>query len=232
VKKTKNDDSSAKPAPGPMYALSGIARMGSVTPPPSEPGQPRPIVVVSGLPRSGTSMAMRMLDAGGMEIVTDGIRAADESNPKGYYEDERVKTLDKGADTSWLDGVRGKAVKIISFLLRDLPETHTYKVIFLHRNMAEVLASQRKMLQARGAPPDAIPDERMARGYREHLDTVKRLLAQRPCFEVLDLDYRDVVARPLEQATRIAQFVGGDLDVSQMASAVDEALYRQRGTSH
>jgi len=177
-------------------------------------------------------MAMRMLEAGGLEIVSDGIRAADESNPKGYYEDERVKTLDKGADTSWLDGVQGKAVKIISFLLRDLPEAHTYKVIFLHRDMAEVLASQRKMLDARGAAPDAIPDERMARGYREHLETVKRLLARRPCFEILDLNYRDVLANPIEASQRITQFLGIALNVPRMAGAVDETLHHNRVTTH
>src|ERR1700730_12387191 len=100
-----------------------------------------PIVVVSGTPRSGTSMAMKMLDAGGMPTLTDGIRAADESNPKGYYEFERVKELDKNGDIAWLSDARGNAVKIISFLLTFLPESFDYQVIFMDRDLDEVLAS-------------------------------------------------------------------------------------------
>src|SRR5437764_15261399 len=109
-----------------------------------------PIIVVSGLPRSGTSMAMKMLDAGGVGIVTDGVRTADESNPKGYYEFEPVKELDKNGDLSWLPGARGKAVKIISFLLTYLPDTFDYQVLFMNRDIDEVLASQNKMIAARG----------------------------------------------------------------------------------
>jgi hypothetical protein len=183
-----------------------------------------PIVVVSGLPRSGTSLAMSMLRAGGLEVVSDGVRPADESNPRGYHEDERVKTLDRETDKSWLEGARGKAIKIISFLLRDLPETNQYRVIFMHRNMDEVIASQRKML----GEVDSTTDQRLARGYEEHLSTVKHLLARRPCFAILDVRYEDVVARPLEQSERIARFVGTGLDVSRMAAAVDPALYRNR----
>ena len=108
----------------------------------------KPIVVVSGLPRSGTSMMMQMLEAGGLEILTDGRRTADESNPHGYYELERVKTLEKSEDTSWLTDARGKAVKIIAFLLRYLPENLNYKVIFVHRDMDEVLGVIARTLAA------------------------------------------------------------------------------------
>jgi hypothetical protein len=172
---------------------------------------------------------MSMLRAGGLEIMSDGVRVADESNPRGYHEYERVKTLDRDTDKSWLESARGKAIKIISFLLRDLPETNQYRVIFMHRNMDEVIASQRKMLSRTGAPEDSTAtDERLARGYADHLDTVRNLLARRPCFEVLDLKYEDLVASPLEQSERIARFVGTGLDVSRMAAAVDPALYRNR----
>ena len=189
----------------------------------------RPIVVVSGLPRSGTSMAMRMLEAGGLEVVSDGLRVADDSNPTGYYEDERVKELDKSADTSWLNEARGKAIKVISFLLRDLPDTNNYRVIFMHRPMGEVMMSQNAMLRARNERVDATTDDRLARQYEDHLRAVSALLARRPCFDVLEVNYGDVVGRPLEQAERMARFVGGPLDASKMAAAVDRALYRNRG---
>ena len=107
------------------------------------------IIVVSGLPRSGTSMMMRMLEAGGIEIMTDDQRAADVDHPRGYFELERVKELDKGGDKSWLDGARGKAIKIISFLLRELPPDYHCKVIFMRRGIDEIIASQNKMLERR-----------------------------------------------------------------------------------
>src|SRR4026209_2745330 len=95
----------------------------------------RPIVVVSGLPRSGTSMMMQMLQAGGLEILTDAVRTPDGSNPKGYFEFEAVKDLDKGQAPAWLAGARGKAVKIVSSLVRWLPESNDYQVIFMQRNL-------------------------------------------------------------------------------------------------
>jgi hypothetical protein len=113
-----------------------------------------PITVVSGLPRSGTSMMMQMLEAGGMQLLTDGVRQADEQNPKGYYELEAVKGLDKGEDTPWLADARGKAVKIISFLLTWLPDTYDYGVIFMERNLDEVVMSQNAMLRHRGHATD------------------------------------------------------------------------------
>lgn len=173
-------------------------------------------------------MVMGMLEAGGLEVVSDGVRAADDSNPRGYYEYERVKTLDKDADKSWLEEARGKAIKIISFLLRDLPDTNDYRVIFMHRPMAEVMTSQNAMLRARQERVDVTTDDRIARQYEDHLRAVKALFARRPCFDVLEVTYGDVVGRPLEQAERIARFVGDPLDASKMAAAVDRTLYRNR----
>ena len=186
-----------------------------------------PIVVVSGLPRSGTSMAMRMLDAAGVPLVTDGVRTADESNPNGYFEYERVKELDKGLDKTWLRSERGKAVKIISFLLRDLPETNDYRVIFMHRPMDEIIASQDAMLRARGEPVGAA-GAALAASYQKHLDEVRHLLERRPCFAVLDVGYRDTIDQPAEQAARMAVFLGRPLNIPAMAAAVDQALYRHR----
>jgi hypothetical protein len=191
----------------------------------------RPIVVVSGLPRSGTSMAMKMLDAGGLEVVTDGLRAADESNPKGYFELEAVKELDKNGDTAWLKNARGKAVKVISFLLTWLPEEHDYRVIFMQRDLDEVLASQNKMLVQRAETPGT-PEEdaRMRQHYEAHLAKVHRFLSGRSCFSVLRVDYRSALERPRDEAQRMNDFLGGGLDVDRMAQVGDPALYRNRNT--
>ena len=187
----------------------------------------RPIVVVSGLPRSGTSMAMRMLEAGGLPIVTDGLRRADTANPKGYYEFEPVKGLDKQGDTAWLADARGKAVKIISFLLTHLPESYDYRVVFMRRDLGEVGASQNQMLDARGKERGAA-DDRTSVLYAQHVEQVERFLRQRSCFSVLMVDYAAVVADPAGQAARINQFVGGGLDVERMATVAEPALYRNR----
>ena len=189
----------------------------------------QPIVVVSGLPRSGTSMTMQMLAAAGIAAVTDGIRAPSEDNPRGYFEDERVKRLyQKGGDRSWLSEARGKAIKIISFLLKHLPESNDYRIIFMDRDMEEMLMSQRTMLQAMGELPDGASDARMASAYTAHLNAVHELLSSRRCFEAITLNYGEVIASASEHASRIDQFLGGRLDVSKMAAAVDATLYRSR----
>jgi hypothetical protein len=189
----------------------------------------RPIVVVSGLPRSGTSMAMKMLHAGGLEVMTDGLRAADESNPKGYFELEAVKELDKSGNLAWLKDARGKVVKIISFLLTWLPEQHDYRVVFMQRDLHEVLASQNKMLVQRSeAPGTPEEDERMRQQYEKHLTKVHRFLASRRCFSVLRVDYRSALERPREEAQRMNEFIGGGLDIDRMTEVGDPALYRNR----
>ncbi|MGH9460844.1 MAG: sulfotransferase domain-containing protein [Vicinamibacteria bacterium] len=185
------------------------------------------LVVVSGLPRSGTSMTMQMLEAGGLSIATDGIRTPGEDNPKGYYEYERVKELDKGLDPSWLKEFRGKAIKIISFLLKDLPETNNYKVVFMRRNIHEVLASQAKMLANRGEANET-SDEKMLELYKDHLWKVDYLMKRRPCFELLNVEYKDVIENPRREAERLGEFLGNHVDVEKMAAAVDEKLYRNR----
>ena len=187
-----------------------------------------PVIVVSGLPRSGTSMLMSMLSAGGVPLVVDGVRTADEDNPKGYYELERVKALDKPGDTTWLGETRGKAIKIISFLLSDLPPTYDYKVIFLRRSLLEVLASQRKMLERRGEAPGETSDEDLADMFAAHLSKVERLMATRENYDVLYVEYRQAIDDPPQVADAINTFLGGQLDVAAMATAVDRQLYRNR----
>jgi ElaB/YqjD/DUF883 family membrane-anchored ribosome-binding protein len=186
-----------------------------------------PIIVVSGLPRSGTSMAMRMLEAGGLPLVTDGLRPADASNPRGYYEFEPVKDLDKPGDHAWLAGARGKGVKIISLLLTHLPERYDYQVVFMQRDLDEVLASQNQMLDSRGEAAGAA-DDRMRAVYQEHLTQVTRLMARRACFSTLFVNYAEVLAAPAAQAARVNAFVGGSLDAGRMASVADRSLHRHR----
>lgn len=186
-----------------------------------------PIIIVSGLPRSGTSMAMKMLEATGLEIVSDGIRAADEDNPKGYYELERVKDLAKENDFSWLADAKGRAIKIISYLLKELPADHNYKVLFMRRDLSEVLASQQKMLHRRGETSET-EDERMVELYENDLWKANYLLKHQPQFDHLDVHYRQVLEEPLQAATAINEFLGGHLDVEKMAAVVDPDLYRNR----
>ena len=190
----------------------------------------RPIVVVSGLPRSGTSMAMKMLEAGGLDIVTDNARTADEDNPKGYYEDERVLHLHKEGDKEWLSSARGKAIKIISFLLEHLPADNNYKVIFMRRHLDEVLASQSKMLERRGTEDD-IADADMRETYTNHLLKVKAVLRCRDHLEWLEVDYKGALENPRREAERIREFLGFEIDVDKMTGVVDERLYRNRAQS-
>ena len=191
----------------------------------------RPVIVVSGLPRSGTSMVMKMLEAGGLEVLTDGVRGADENNPNGYYELERVTRLNIDADRSWLAGARGKAIKIISFLLTYLPESNDYHVIFMHRNLDEVLRSQNAMLVQRGQPIGATSDENVHALYDKHVRQMKSFLGARRCFEVLDVEYAEVLAAPGDEAARMSRFLGRDLNVERMAAAVDRRLYRNRSSN-
>jgi len=189
----------------------------------------KPVVIVSGLPRSGTSMAMKMIEAGGMKLVVDNIRTADEDNPKGYYEDERVKDLAEIKDKGWLKNARGKVIKVVSSLLNHLPDDNRYKVVFMRRNLHEILASQTKMLDRRDEASHT-EDEALLEMYEAHLSKVEFQLRFRPNFEALYIDYADVVENPAAQAVRIADFVGGGLEVDRMAGAVDGSLYRNRRT--
>jgi hypothetical protein len=189
-----------------------------------------PIIVVSGLPRSGTSMAMKMLEAGGLAVTVDGIRTADEDNPKGYYEDERVKNLARDPDKSWLTRSRGRVIKVISYLLKELPGNNNYRVIFMRRELEEVLASQAKMLDRRGEDAGAA-DEKMREHFTNDLWKANYQLKHKPHFESVQIAYTDVLADPRGQAERINEFLGGGLDVDRMAGVVDESLYRNRAAA-
>lgn len=194
------------------------------------PRMENPIIVASGLPRSGTSMLMQMLRAGGLPVVTDGVRAPDEHNPRGYFEDERVKSLEKNA--SWLFEARGKAIKIVSPLLQYLPEGLSCVVLFMRRDLAEVTASQSRMLERLEAPPDADFHD-LETLLRAHLREVEQWIKDRPDTAGLFINHGEALRDPRRAAGTIRDFLQGlglnvRLDVEAMAAAVDPALQRQR----
>jgi hypothetical protein len=176
-----------------------------------------------------------MLEAGGLKVFIDNLRTADADNPDGYYEFERVKQLDKG-DTAWVKDARGQVVKVISALLEHLPPENEYRVLFMSRNLDEVLASQQKMLTRRAEDEDttageqmtSISDEEMARLFRKHLDTVDSWLKQQPNFAVLVVDYNEILIDPEPQTAAVNEFLGGTLNQERMAAVINPDLYRNR----
>ena len=187
----------------------------------------QPITIVSGLPRSGTSMMMKMLEAGGIPPLTDKLREADDDNPKGYYEFERVKKMDKG-DLAWLPDAEGKAVKIISALLKYLPADYEYKIIFIRRHIDEILASQRKMLVNRGEDADKMDDTQMADLFAKHVRATEQWIADQPNISVLYVHYSDILSDPQPQAEKVNAFLGSGLDIEEMTAVVDPSLYRNK----
>jgi hypothetical protein len=187
---------------------------------------PSGIIVVSGLPRSGTSMMMRMLVAAGLPALTDRARAPNEDNPLGYFELEAVKRT--RADPSWLDGAHGHAVKVVHVLLPDLPAGHAYRVLMMRRDMSEVLASQATMLKRAGKTPGVAPGA-LKRVYESQLAAAERWMRQTPGVTWIDVNYGDVIGAPPRECARVAGFLGLDEGaVQRMAGAIDPALYRNR----
>jgi hypothetical protein len=191
-------------------------------------GAGEPLVIVSGLPRSGTSMMMRMLEAGGLPIMSDGARGADVDNPKGYFEHERIKDLERETDKSYLREGRGKALKVISFLIPHLPDENDYRVVFMRRDLDEVLSSQDKMIQRLGTTDAAADREAMKEAYRNDIVRTRLLCRKRPNFQMIEIQYRVTIEDPAATARRVNEFLGGRLDEAAMRAAVDESLYRNR----
>lgn len=187
------------------------------------------ITIVSGLPRSGTSLLMKMLEAGGMTPLTDRLRAADVDNPNGYYEFERVKKLPQG-DTAWLAKAEGRVVKIIAALLPFLPDDHAYRVIFTQRDIREVLASQNKMLEHRGVI-QAASDGELAGIFEKHLLQVDHWIRTHPNVSRLDVNYNELMRNPAPIADQLRLFLDLELDSARMARVVDPSLYRQRAAA-
>ena len=185
------------------------------------------VVVVSGLPRSGTSMMMRMLAAGGVPLLSDGEREADRDNPHGYFELERVKRLERDPDRSWVRDARGHALKVVSPLLRWLPAGNAYRIVFMLRDLDEVIRSQNRMLERLGEP-NPVDDGRTRELYARHLDDVRRLMRRRPGVRWLDVRYDEAVLAPERVAAQVHAFLGLAGDVAPMARAIDGELYRNR----
>jgi hypothetical protein len=182
------------------------------------------IIVVSGLPRSGTSLMMQMLDSGGIDVVTDEVRSADTDNPRGYYELERVKQIQQ--DASWLPETRGKAFKMVSQLLYHLPSSERYRIVFMDRDLDEVLVSQEKMLERLGRP--AAPRDQIKRAFVTHLEKLHAWLPRQANMQLLRVSYNDLVQRSDLEVGRIGAFLGLSSNVHLMRGAIDPLLYRNR----
>jgi hypothetical protein len=189
----------------------------------------QPIIIVSGLPRSGTSMMMKMLAEGGLPIVTDKIRVADDDNPNGYFEWEIVKLLPQGKFT-WLQDAGGKVVKVISSLLEYLPSEYTYKVIFMERDLNEILTSQQKMLVNRHEV-SSLPNSEMELQFKNHLSAMRAWLVRQTNIEVLYVNFNILMADPEPVCKRIAELIGVPLNIDQMLSVPNEKLYRNRAVA-
>jgi hypothetical protein len=185
------------------------------------------VVVVSGLPRSGTSMLMAMLEAGGLPLMTDNRRQPDADNPRGYFEMESVKSLGEQSDRSWVRGARGRGIKVISYLLKELPADNFYRVLFARRDLDEVIRSQNVML-GRQNQPNPVDDAKALDLYRKHLVNVQVLMRTRRNFRMLEVAHRETLAEPRRTADAINAFLGGRLDAARMAAVVDRELYRNR----
>lgn len=186
----------------------------------------QPIVVVSGLPRSGTSMMMKMLAEAGLSVLTDELRRPDSDNPNGYFEFETVKQMSAG-NVTWLTDAGGKVIKVISALLEYLPSTYSYKIIFLERDLQEILASQRKMLVNRNEE-STVDDAEIAVQLQKHLSVVKPWLARQPNMEVLYVNYNALIANPAPFCEKIVGFLGLPLDAARMLTVPNKMLYRNR----
>ena len=173
-------------------------------------------------------MMMRMLQAGGIPTLTDASREADESNPHGYFEFAPTKAIDRDADLRWLEDAKGRAVKLVSPLLEYLPPRYNYRIIFMQRDLREVVASQNAMLARRGESPSGVSDADLVARFEAHLQAVRRLIARRPDMTAVEIGYAEVLGRPLDAARRLSAFLERPLDEARMAAAVDPNLYRNK----
>jgi hypothetical protein len=185
------------------------------------------ITIVSGLPRSGTSLMMQMLVAGGMPALSDGERVADTDNPRGYLEWERIKQLPQ--DPACIAEAEGRVVKVISRLLLSLPAGHEYRVIFMQRPLPEVLASQDEMMKRRGTFKGANPAI-MSAAFEKHLREVYAWMDSKTNVKALRIPYHDVLSRPKEIAASVTEFLQIPMDMEAMIQQVDASLYRNRAS--
>ena len=186
------------------------------------------LTIVSGLPRSGTSMMMRMLEEGGLPALSDGVRTADTDNPKGYYEYEAVKRTRE--DDTWVDAAIGSVVKMVYQLVYDMPTRHAYRVLCMRRVMPEILASQRRMLERNNMPTDDVSDEQLAALFEKALKDFNDWAQRQSHIELMEVSYNNIQASPADELGRVNEFLGGGLDVAAMVATVDSSLYRNRSS--
>lgn len=184
------------------------------------------IVVVSGLPRSGTSMMMQMLDRGGMDCFTDGVRKSDENNPKGYYEHELVKSLAR--NKTWMADAKGKAVKVISQLLFELPASYQYKILFMERDLDEVVSSQHKMLIRDGKAKEDTINIRVVNAFKQNLERIHTWVPKQQNMQILFVSHRNLINNPMDELKKINSFLEGTLNIEEMAKVVDKSLHREK----
>jgi hypothetical protein len=184
------------------------------------------ITAVSGLPRSGTSLMMQMLAAGGLPVLSDGERQADADNPRGYYEWERIKLLPQ--QPNYMQEAEGKVVKVISQLLFALPSAHDYRIIFMQRPLAEVVASQSEMIRRRGTTGAALPPAALIAGLQAHLNQVNAWLGDKANISIHRVEHHEVLRDPMYVSESIQKFLQSSLDVLAMSRQIDVSLYRQR----
>lgn len=184
------------------------------------------LTIVSGLPRSGTSMMMQMLDKGGIPALIDHVRTADEDNPKGYYEFEAVKQTKK--DATWLKDAPGKVVKMVHLLLLDLPPNRDYRVVFMRRDLKEVVKSQNKMLERNQKGGGDLPDDKIIEVFKMQLAKVYKWVADHQNFKMLEVNYNDMLKTPEPVVARINEFLDGNMNTAAMLNVIDPTLYRNR----
>jgi hypothetical protein len=184
------------------------------------------ITVVSGLPRSGTSLMMQMLVAGGLPALSDGERKADADNPRGYLEWERIKQLP--SDPTCIAEAEGRVVKVISRLLLSLPSDHDYRILFMERPLPEVLASQDRMLRHRGTYKEGTNPAVIAAAFEKHLKDVYAWMDSKPNVKILRIQYHDVLSEPQKVSGKISDFLEIPLNFEAMKQQVDSSLYRNR----
>lgn len=184
------------------------------------------LTIVSGLPRSGTSMMMKMIEAGGIPVIVDNLRKPDDDNPKGYYEFEPVKKTKQ--DPSWVARGPGKCVKMVYRLLYDLPGDYRYRVLFMRRHLDEVLRSQQVMLERSGKKGGDLSDEQFKKLFQLEIDKCLKWLDSQPNFRCIELDYNEMLRDALPHIRRVSEFLDGDLDQEAMANVVDPSLWRNR----
>jgi hypothetical protein len=184
------------------------------------------ITIVSGLPRSGTSLMMQMLEKGGMEILTDHARKADAYNEKGYCEYEKVKSIRR--DNAWMQEAEGKAVKIITQLLPYIPPDHEYAVLYMVRPMEEILRSQKRMREHLPDDRESAAPEVLEQSYAKQVQRVQNWMEHDPRLRTLYVFYPEALNHPLDKAREIQSFLGLDLNPEAMASAVDASMRHQK----